>query len=386
MAILDTIVDRNTVEYLVKGGATHESVASIYKNLFPATRGISARSARRYCKYHNITRLQDEEIEGIVRYFTINYGHTYGRKLMQGIIRALVRSTINVASQKRVSRALRNVAPVANEARARDLIDRTNPIPYYSPYFGYKCHLDQNEKIGQDYGCTHVVMINSCSRLVVGFVSLHVKNSTLIYEFVFRQVLCKYGIWEQARADHGCELALVGLIQNVLSHYRLEGTSTAYKQTTSTENNVADRFWPEVNSRINYPIKRARNALRNTIQDDDLFNLADPVFKYCVSWVMLYVTKDAVDHFITSWNHHRVPGPRGCIPIENMKATKRTAVIADFLIPSTLEAVLMYEQNGGRLNREGEFGQDPLVTRSDLYESRTALFSLNYATSQSHIF
>ena len=51
---------------------------------------------------------------------------------MQGSIRALVGSTLNVVSQKRVSRALRNVAPVANEARARDLIDRTIPIPYYS--------------------------------------------------------------------------------------------------------------------------------------------------------------------------------------------------------------------------------------------------------------
>ena len=366
--MLETIVDRNVVEYLVKGGATHESVASIYRNLFPATRGISARSVRRYCKYHNITRLQDEELEGIVRYFIINYSHTYGRKLMQGSIRALVGSTLNVVSQKKVSRALRNVAPVANEARARDLIDRTNPIPYYSPYFGYKCHLDQNEKIGQDYGCTHVVMIDGCSRLVAGFVSLHVKNPILIYEFVFRQALCKYGIWEQVRTEHDCEFALVGFIQNVLSHYRLEGISTGYKQTTSTENNVAERFWPKVNSRINYPIKRAMNALRNTIQDDDLFNLADPVFKYCVSWVMLYVTKDAVDHFITSWNHHRVPGPSGCIPIENMKATKRTAVIADFLIPSTPEAVLMYEENGGRLIREGEFGRDPLVTRSNLYE------------------
>ena len=119
------------------------------------------------------------------------------------------------------------------------------------------------------------------------------------------------------------------------------------------------------------------NALRNTIQDDDIFNLADPVFKYCISWVMLYVTKDAVDSSITSWNHHRVPGPSGCVPIEDMKATKRTPVIADFFIPSTPEAVLMYRQNGGRLNREGELGRDRLVARSDLYESRTALFSLN---------
>ena len=78
MVILETIADRNAVEYLAKGGATHESVASIYRNLFPATRGISARSVRRYCKYQNITRLQDEEIESIVRYCIINYGHTYG--------------------------------------------------------------------------------------------------------------------------------------------------------------------------------------------------------------------------------------------------------------------------------------------------------------------
>ena len=57
---------------------------------------------------------------------------------------------------------------------------------------------------------------------------------------------------------------------------------------------------------------------------------------------MLYVTKDAADHLITSWNHHRLQGPSGCIPIENMKATNKTAVTADFLITCTPEAVLIY--------------------------------------------
>ena len=119
--------------------------------MFPATSGISAGSVRRYFKYHNITRLRDEELEGIIRYFVINYGHIYGRKLMQGSTRAFVGSTLNVVSQKRGSSTLRNVAPIASEARARDLIDRTNSIPYYSAYFDYKCHLNQNEQIGQDY-------------------------------------------------------------------------------------------------------------------------------------------------------------------------------------------------------------------------------------------
>ena len=50
MAMLDTIADKNVIEYLVKGGAADESVVSIYRTLFPATCGISARSVRRYCK------------------------------------------------------------------------------------------------------------------------------------------------------------------------------------------------------------------------------------------------------------------------------------------------------------------------------------------------
>ena len=139
---------------------------------------------------------------------------------MQGSIRALVDTTLNVVWQKRVSRALRNVVRVAKEARFRDLIDQTNPMRYYFRYFGYKCNPDQNEKIGQDYGCIHIVMTDGFSRLVAGYVSLHLKNPILIYKFVFRQALRKYGIWEQVRTDHGREFALVGFIQNVLSHYR----------------------------------------------------------------------------------------------------------------------------------------------------------------------
>ena len=32
------------------------------------------------------------------------------------------------------------LAPLAYEARARDPLDRTYPIPYCAPYFGYKGH------------------------------------------------------------------------------------------------------------------------------------------------------------------------------------------------------------------------------------------------------
>ena len=47
-----------------------------------------------------------------------------------------------------------------------------NPIPYYAPYFGYKVHMDPNEKIDQDYGCTHVGLIDGYSRMVCLFASM----------------------------------------------------------------------------------------------------------------------------------------------------------------------------------------------------------------------
>ena len=170
---------------------------------------------------------------------------------MQSSIRSLLGITASAVSQRRVSRALQVVAPVAHQARAQDTLERQNPVPYFAPYFGYKGHFDQNEKIGQNYGCTHVLMIDGCSRLVTGYGSMPVRNPILIYEFVFRSALCRYGIWDQ--------INLVIFVQQLLSVYRNDESRESYKQTRSTKNYVAERFWPEVNMRINYPLKRAAN-------------------------------------------------------------------------------------------------------------------------------
>ena len=177
---------------------------------------MSSKSIRRYCNERNIKRITDEVLQDLVRDIITIYGHNYGRKMMQGSIRALIGHSYLV-SQRRISRALRAVAPMEHEARARDLLIRTNPVPYFAPYFGFKAHLDQNEKIGQDYGCTHVLMIDGCSTLIVGYTSIPIKNPILIYEYVFRPAVSKYGVWEQVRMDQGKEFALVIFIQQVLS-------------------------------------------------------------------------------------------------------------------------------------------------------------------------
>jgi len=73
--------------------------------------------------------------------------------------------------------------------------------------------MDQNEKIGQSFGCTHVALIDGCSRMIVGYASMPIKNPILIYEFVFRPALLEFGVWNQLRVDHGQEFVLCLFVQ-----------------------------------------------------------------------------------------------------------------------------------------------------------------------------
>ena len=222
MASFARIANEHNVRNLIQKGVSYGQIAIYYQSLHPNATGMSSRSIRRYCNERNIKRITNEALQDLVRDMITLYGHDCGRKMMQGSIRALIGHS-HLISQRRISRALRAVAPMEHEARARDLLIRTDPVPYFAPYFGFKARLDQNEKIGQDCGCMHVLMIDGCSRLIVGYTSIPIKNPILIYEYVFRPAVLKYGVWEQVRLDHGREFALVTFIQQVLSCYRLEG-------------------------------------------------------------------------------------------------------------------------------------------------------------------
>ena len=51
--------------------------------------------------------------------------------------------------------------------------------------------MNQNEKSAQEYGCTHVALIDGCSQVICGYASMEVKNPILIYESVFHPVILK---------------------------------------------------------------------------------------------------------------------------------------------------------------------------------------------------
>ena len=78
--------------------------------------------------------------------------------------------------------------------------------------------MDQNEKL-QCFGCTHVAMIDGCSRMVCGFGTMQMKNPGVIYNEIFTLTLAKYCVWNQLRIDRGKEFVLTIFVQELIASY-----------------------------------------------------------------------------------------------------------------------------------------------------------------------
>ena len=46
------------------------------------------------------------------------------------------------------------------------------------------------------------------------------------------------------------------------------------------QNHTVEKCWPEVNARVNYPIK----SCLIKIEENDVIGMDSPVHKFCVSW------------------------------------------------------------------------------------------------------
>ena len=119
---LKEYVDDDFILNLLQRSYNYKQISGYYQGLNPAVCGLSARSFRNYCKLNNLPRLSADDVTVIVHHLVNNYDHSYGRRLMQGSIRSLLGITVGVVSQRRVSRGLQLVAPVAHHARAQDTL------------------------------------------------------------------------------------------------------------------------------------------------------------------------------------------------------------------------------------------------------------------------
>ena len=144
------------------------------------------------------------------------------------------------------------------------------------------------------YGVVHVVAIDGYSHKIVGFSTMPRKNPITVYSTVFRPLLLQEGSWEQLRSDHGTEFALAATIQEHLSLHQVHQRRLPVFQTTSRENHRAERIWPEINSRINYPVK----AVLMLMENEEVIDMQNANHKFAVSWVSIRVVFLPIQAFV----------------------------------------------------------------------------------------
>ena len=71
-----------------------------------------------------------------------------------------------------------------------------------------------------------------------------------------------------------------------------------------SQNHVVERMWVEINSRINYPVKR---CLLDMVENG-LLQLENPMVQFCVSWYTIHICNVGLDLFVQAWNEHPLPG------------------------------------------------------------------------------
>ncbi|XP_049326730.1 uncharacterized protein LOC111191866 [Astyanax mexicanus] len=271
------------------------------------------------------------------------------------------------ASEVRVGHMLRTVNQPYHTDRCHGA-KNLNPMPYNAEYMGHKLHMDQNEKLVM-FGVTHVLAIDGYSSKIVGHSTMPVKNNLLIYQDVYRNSVLQHGIWDQIRVDHGREFFLTLFIQEKLAGLRFNTDRQAYIQSHSTQNHTIERIWPEVNQRVNYPLK---GALLHLVDQEEI-DMEDNLTKHCMSSLTCSAAQVGVDRVVKSWNAHRIPG-KG---IPNLLAQGGCPKkVSPDLLPDATEAANQYDQEvGASLTRLSTFGRNPFHCPED-QEAAEREFSL----------
>nr|XP_020461071.1 uncharacterized protein LOC109963123 isoform X2 [Monopterus albus] len=206
---------------------------------------------------------------------------------------------------------------------------------------GHKLHLDQNEKLVM-FGVTHVLAIDGFSK----------------------KIACSDHLWyvgtSASRPWKGVLLDTVhagdAVTPSLQSGETALSTDFIYKMFLLNQNHTVERLWPEINNRVNYPLKTALLQL----MDQEEIDMEDSLVRYCVSNLTCRLCHIGLTSVAESWNAHRIPG-KG-IPNHFAEPGCKRRITSE-LLPHSLGAADLYRQHvGSALTAYSTFGVDPFTT------------------------
>ena len=77
------------------------------------------------------------------------------------------------------------------------------------------------------------------------------------------------------------------------------------------QNTVIERIWPEVNHRVNYPLKQV--VIR--MEEQGRINVDDRTTKFYVSFILVHVAGYSVSVFTQAWIMYYISGTSTCVSI-----------------------------------------------------------------------
>ena len=167
-------------------------------------------------------------------------------------------------------------------------------------------------------------------------------------------------------------------MQEHLSAHRVHQRRLPVFQTTSRENHRAERIWPEVNIRINYPVKSVLVMMEN----EEVIDMRNANHKFAVSRVTIRVVLSPILAFIRAWNSHRIPGQNGGIPNVLAEVTSQISALNPSLVPFVSEAVCIHENSHCQLTRESTYGTDSIQDFPGLQNLRERDFTAAFPSME----
>nr|XP_055066423.1 uncharacterized protein LOC129448235 [Misgurnus anguillicaudatus] len=124
-------------------------------------------------------------------------------------------------------------------------------------------------------------------------------------------------------------------------------------------NHTIERIWPEINNRVNYPLKEALVQL----VDQELIDMDCNLTRYCVSNFVCQLCHLGISRVVEAWNNHRIPGKGIPNQIAQGGCAKK---ISAALLPHGTEAADLYMNTlGTSLTRVSAFGTDPFTSEHE---------------------